>query len=206
MQDGERFNSLSHLAGSVAALAGGALLVVMASQQGDLWKVVSFAIYGTTLFLLYLISTLYHGSSGPAKRRLRHFDHYSIYLLIAGTYTPFTLVTLNAAGGWKLFATIWGLALLGMALDTLPQPGGRRILPVLVYLLMGWLVLLLLEPLLAVLPQQGFAWLLAGGLCYTGGLLFFVLGRYRRGAHGIWHLFVLAGSACHYWAIFAYVL
>jgi len=204
--DGERFNCYTHLLGAVAALAGMVVLVVMASHQGDPWKIASFSIYGATLFLLFLFSSLYHGVRGPAKPMFRLLDHYSIYLLIAGTYTPFTLVTLNGEEGWFLFGVIWGLAALGMALEALPQPGGRRILPVLIYLLMGWMVLVSLEPLLAVLPEAGFHWLLAGGICYTGGVLFFALGRYVHQAHGVWHLCVLAGGACHYWAIFAYVL
>jgi len=207
LQDGERFNCYTHLFATLAAFIGAVLLVVSASRQGDPWKIVSFCIYGTALFLLFLISTLYHGASDNAlKGRLRKFDHLSIYLLIAGTYTPFSLVTLNGTAGWKLFITIWMVALAGMLQDTLPKTGGRRILPVILYLLMGWLVIFMLKPLLAALPLKGFYWLLAGGVSYSFGVLFFALGRYYRIAHGIWHLCVIVGGACHYWAIFAYVL
>lgn len=206
MYHGERFNGISHLLGAVAALVGLVLLVVFAARQGDPWKVVSFSVYGTTLFALYLSSTLYHSLRGArAKALFRRIDHYAIYLLIAGSYTPFTLVTMRGAWGWSIFGVVWGLALLGIIVDSLPNRG-RRILPVVIYLLMGWLVLVSLKPLLATLPLAGFWWLLAGGLCYTGGVLFYALDRRIPHGHGIWHLFVLAGSLCHYLTIFFYVL
>ena len=205
-QDGERFNCYTHLIGAVVALAGFIVLVVMALSQANPWKIVSVIIYGITLFLLFLFSSLYHCGQDPAGSRFRRFDHYAIYLLIAGTYTPFALVSLNGRDGWLLFGEIWGLALTGMVLEARAQPGGRRILPVLLYLAMGWLVLGSLEPLLAALPDMGFNLLLAGGICYTGGVVFYVLGRYHRVCHGIWHLFVIAGGAFHYWSIVGYVL
>jgi len=203
MYAGERFNSISHLVGAVAALTGGVVLVVYASMQGDPWKIVSFSIYGTTLFLLYLFSVLYHSLSGEVKSIFRRLDHLAIYLLIAGTYTPFTLVTLNGTWGWWIFGTVWGLALLGMLLEFVPQK--RRILPVIIYLVMGWIALIALRPLLQAMPMAGFWWLLAGGLFYTVGIIFYVLDNRMQHAHGIWHLFVLAGSVCHYFTILLYV-
>ena len=201
---GERFNSYSHLVGTVAAAVGAGVLIVLAAMQGNPWKIVSFSVYGAMLWLMYLFSTLYHSLSGRAKRVFRKLDHYAIYLLIAGTYTPFTLVTLHGAWRWSLFGVIWGLAVLGILVDSFP-PGKSRILPVLIYLAMGWLILIALKPLLNVLPFAGFAWLLAGGIFYTVGMVFFALERRVKHGHGIWHLFVLAGSACHFFAIFFYV-
>lgn len=205
MIKGERFNSISHLVGAALALAGAVVLVVVASQNGDINRIVSFSVYGATLFLLYLISTLYHGlPSGRAKRVFRVLDHQAIYLLIAGSYTPFTLVTLNGVVGWWMFGAIWGLAVLGLVLDALPRRGAR-VLPVIIYLGMGWLIVLAIDPLLAVLPRAGFIWLLAGGIFYTSGVVFYALDRRYPWMHGVWHLFVLAGSISHYVAILVYV-
>lgn len=204
MYKGERFNSISHLIGAVAALAGLVIVVVAAARQGDPWKIVSFSIYGTTLFLLYTISTLYHSMRGRAKRVFHKLDHYSIYFLIAGTYTPFTLVTLRGIWGWTIFGIIWGLVVLGIAVESIPQKG-NRILSLVVYVLMGWLVLVALKPLLQALPWAGFIWLLAGGLFYTSGLIFYVFDEKVRHFHGIWHLFVLAGSISHYVTILFFV-
>ncbi len=203
MNNGERFNSISHLIGAVAALAGGTVLVVVAAADGDVWRIVSFSVYGTTLFLLYLVSTLYHGLDGRAKQVFRRLDHQAIYLLIAGTYTPFALVTLRGPVGWWLFGAIWGIALLGIVLDALPLRG-RRIIAVVIYILMGWLVLFALDPLLAAIPRAGFLWLLAGGLFYTFGVLFFALDHWYPWTHAVWHLFVLAGSVSHYFAVLFY--
>ena len=204
MYHGERFNSISHLLGAMFALAGMVMLIVLAARQGDPWKIVSFSLYGACLFSLYVFSTLYHSLRQRAKTVFRKLDHLAIYLLIAGTYTPFALVTLRGGWGWSLFGTIWGLAVIGMALEFLPRRGAR-ILPVAIYLLMGWLVLIALKPLLQALPLMGFVWLLLGGLSYTVGLIFYGLDMKLRHAHGVWHLFVLAGSICHYVAIFNYV-
>ena len=201
---GERFNSLSHLLGTLLAAAGAALLVVLAARQGDAWKIVSFSLYGATLFLLYLFSTLYHSLRGRAKALFQRLDHLAIYLLIAGTYTPFMLVTLRGVWGWSLFGVVWGLALAGMALEYLPRKGAR-LLSVAIYLLMGWLALVALAPLLEALPFMGLVWLFGGGLFYTLGVLFYVLDTRLRHGHGIWHLFVLAGSISHYFAILFYV-
>jgi len=202
---GERLNSVTHLLGAVAAAAGLAVLVVMAARQGDAWKLVSFSIYGATLFLLYLFSTLYHSTRGRAKPILAKLDHAAIYLLIAGSYTPFTLVTLRGAWGWTLFGLIWGLAMLGIVVDSLHGNNTRRILPIIIYIVMGWLVLIAFQPLTAALPYAAVLWLVAGGLFYTLGIVFYALDKKLRHAHGIWHLFVLAGSISHYLAILLYV-
>jgi hemolysin III len=205
MYEGERFNSITHLVGAAAATAGMAVLIAQAARQGDPWKIVSFSIYGGSLFLLYGLSTLYHSLRGRAKAVLRKFDHIAIYLLIAGTYTPFTLVTLRGAWGWTLFGVVWGLAVLGIVIDALPNKG-RRILPVVIYLLMGWVCMIAIKPLLQALPAAGFRWLLAGGVLYTAGIVFYALDKRVRHFHGVWHLFVLAGSVSHYVAVYRYVL
>ena len=204
MYKGERFNSISHLVGAAAALAGTAGLVVTAAQQGNPWKIVSFSIYGASLVLLYLFSTLYHSLHHAGKTVFQKLDHLAIYLLIAGTYTPFTLVTLRGRWGWSLFGLVWGLAVLGMVLEVFLRKG-RRIVPVVIYLAMGWLIIIALKPLLASLTIAGFTWLLLGGLSYTSGVFFYALGNRVACFHGIWHLFVMAGSLCHYITIFYYV-
>ena len=204
MDKDERFNSISHLAGTVLAVGGTAALVVMAALQGHPWKIVSFSIYGATLIMLYLSSTLYHSLHG-VSRVFQKLDHSAIYLLIAGSYTPFTLVTLRSALGWTLFGLVWGLAVLGIVLD-LVLKDRRRIVPVILYLLMGWLVVGALKPLLRALPLAGFGWLLAGGVLYTVGIVFYAMDKKLAYSHGIWHLFVLGGSIAQFIAIFFYVL
>lgn len=204
MYKGEFFNSISHLVGAVAALVGLIIVVVVAAQQGDPWKIVSLSIYGATLFLLYTFSTLYHSLRGRAKRIFRKLDHLSIYFLIAGTYTPFTLVTLRGVWGWTIFGVIWGLVVVGIILEALPQKG-NRICSIVVYILMGWFALIALKPLLQALPTGGFIGLLLGGLFYTSGLAFYLLDEKVRHFHGVWHLFVLAGSVSHYLTILLYV-
>jgi hemolysin III len=204
MDKGQRFNSISHMAGAVLAIGGTAVLVVLASLRGDVWKIVSFSIYGATLIMLYLFSGLYHGVR-KVSLVLRKMDHSAIYLLIAGSYTPFTLVTLRGPLGWTLFGLVWGLAVVGIMYD-LWFADRRRILPVVLYLLMGWLVVFALKPLLRALPLNGFWWLLAGGLLYTGGIVFYALEGKLPYSHGIWHLFVLGGSITQFIAIFFYVL
>ena len=205
MYYGEKFNALSHLAGTALALVGAVALIVVAVLDGDPWKVASVSIYGVTLLLLYSFSTLYHSLRGRAKTILRELDHHGIYLLIAGTYTPFCLVTLRGPWGWSLLGVVWGLAVLG-SLQELKSKNGARILSVVIYVVMGWAALVALVPLLHALGPAGFAWLAAGGLFYTIGIVFYVLDARLTHAHGVWHLFVLAGSASHYVAILCYVL
>lgn len=205
MYRGERINSITHLVGSVLALGAVAFMITRAAISGDAWKIVSVSLYGTTLILLYLFSTLYHSLRGRAKSVFRILDHQAIYLLIAGSYTPYALVTLRESiVGWWLFGASWTLAVIGMVLDAV-FTGGKRIIPMIIYVVMGWMIVLAMDPLLEALPERGFDWLLAGGIFYTTGIFFYVLDQWYKWAHGIWHLFVLAGSACHYVSILLYV-
>jgi hemolysin III len=205
MYHGERFNGISHLIGAALALAGLVVLVVYASLQGDPWKIVSFSIYGASLFMLYTLSTLYHSLRGRAKQIFRKLDHVAIYLLIAGSYTPFTLVTLRGSWGWTLFVIIWVLAISGIIVDSLHKEGSRAIQMV-IYLLMGWLILTAMYPLIQALPKGGLVLLVLGGVFYTSGIIFYALDGRMTHAHGIWHLFVLAGSISHYLAVLFYIL
>lgn len=204
MYYGERFNSITHLAGAALAVAGTVPLIVLGAQAGDPWKIVGFSIYGAMLLCLYLASTLYHSLQGRAKKIWCKFDHCSIYLLIAGSYTPFALVSLRGAWGWSLFGAVWGLALLGIAQEVW-LARGKRILSMVFYVLMGWLALIALFPLIDALGREGFLWLLAGGIAYTAGIVFYANDTRWPHAHGIWHLFVLGGSACHYVTMLNYV-
>lgn len=204
MYYGERFNGYSHLAGAVLAIAGATVLIVLGALRGDVWKIVSFAIYGATLVTLYSVSTLYHSTRGRAKRIFRRLDHHAIYLLIAGTYTPFALVSLRGPWGWTLFGVVWTLALAGIVQEFW-LGRGARVLSLVIYLLMGWIALAAVVPLVEALSPAGFAWVAAGGLVYTAGILFYVFDERFRHWHGIWHLFVVAGSAIHYFAIALYV-
>lgn len=205
MYYGERLNTLTHLVGAVLALVGSIALITIAVLGKDVWKIVSVSIYGATLVLLYSLSTLYHSMRGRAKTILRELDHHSIYLLIAGSYTPFCLVTLRGAWGWSLLGTVWALALVGSLEELRPKRGGR-VVSVVLYAVMGWMVIVAVSPLLKALGAIGFSWLIAGGLFYTIGIFFYALDTRLRHAHGIWHLFVLAGSTAHYVAILRYVL
>jgi hemolysin III len=204
MYHGERMNSITHLLGVVLAIVGVIVLVVRAGLTGDPWKIVSCSIYGGMLVILYISSTLYHSIQGASKKFFQKFDHSAIYLLIAGSYTPFTLVTLRGAWGWSLFAVVWGLAVIGILQDILFSKR-RGILSVIIYLLMGWIALVAIRPLSLALPGAGMTLLVAGGLFYTIGIVFYALDKRMIHSHGIWHLFVLAGSACHFFTIFLYV-
>ena len=201
---GERFNTISHLIGFLLALLGTAVLLVIAAQSGDPWKMVSFAIYGTLLMVLYGSSTLYHWVQGHTKQVFQKLDHCSIYLLIAGSYMPFALVTLRGPWGWALLGVIWGLALLGMAQE-IWLPTRTRSLSMLIYVLMGWLAVVAMLPLWDALTPAGFGGLLAGGACYTLGIVFYATDHRVRHGHGIWHLFVLAGSTCHFFTVLLFV-
>ena len=205
MYYGERFNAISHLVGMVLALAGTIVMIVLTALGGDPWKITSAAIYGATLVLLYLFSTLYHSLKGRAKQIMRELDHHSIYLLIAGSYTPLCLVTLRGVWGWSMLGLMWSLAAIGILQEFLLRRGSRR-LSMVIYILMGWLAVIPLMPLIRELGVSGMAWLAVGGLFYMVGFVFYILGRTVRHAHGVWHLFVLAGSTTHYLAILIYVL
>lgn len=206
MYHGERFNSISHLVGAGLAVIGTIVLVIMAALDRDPWKIFSFAVFGSTLCFLYIVSTLYHSFKGPTKQVLQKLDHVAIYLLIAGSYTPFTLITLQGSLGWILFCIIWGVALLGIAQEIwLAKADGARVLSIVLYLIMGWLAVIALVPLLNALQPEGLAWLIAGGVFYTAGIIFYVLDERMRHAHGIWHLFVLGGSVTHYFTVLLFV-
>ena len=205
MYHGEKLNTFTHLLGSALAISGLSILVTVAVLQGDPWKVFSFSIYGITLVLLYSLSTIYHGVQNPrAKAILQKLDHNAIYLLIAGSYTPISLITLRGPWGWTLFGLIWSLALLGVVQELLFGHRTRR--PSLVlYVLMGWLVVIAINPLMRAMPTAGLLWLLAGGLVYSMGIYFYIHGERVRHFHGVWHLFVLGGSVCHFICILLYV-
>ena len=200
MYKGEKFNSITHLVGALFALAGGAVLVTVAAIDGDLAKIVSYSVYATTLFILYLTSTLYHSIPGPSKSFFRVLDHQAIYLLIAGTYTPYAMVALDEESGWWLMGIVWSLALIGMVLDAVRRDG-PRVVPVLLYLAMGWVVVFAMDDFLNALPVVSMGWLIAGGIFYTSGVVFYALSNRYPWCHGIWHLFVIAGSTCHYISI-----
>lgn len=205
MYYGERFNAWTHLVGALLALTGATWLIVTTSLRADAQAITSVSIYGAALVLLYAISTVYHSVRGRAKRIWQKCDHLSIYLMIAGSYTPFCLISLRGAWGWSLFGVVWGLALIGMLQEIKPR-SEARVLSLVIYAVMGWAVLVATGPLLDALGTAGFVWLAAGGLLYSVGIVFFVLDARVRHFHGIWHLFVIAGSLMHYIAIIGYVL
>jgi len=192
----EIFSSVTHGIGALLSIAALVILVAFASISGDAWRIVSFSIYGTTLFFLYLSSTLYHSIfHEKAKRVFRVLDHAAIYLLIAGSYTPIILVLMRDAWGWTIFALIWSMALLGVVLKIVSLER-MKVFSVVLYLAMGWLIIVAIEPMLAAIPEGLFAWLLLGGLAYTLGLIFYGCKKIPFN-HGIWHLFVLGGSTVH---------
>ena len=204
MDYGERFNGYSHLIGALLALSGAIVLIVVGALQADVWKIVSFSIYCTSLVLLYSFSTLYHSTRGDTKRLFQKLDHNAIYLLIAGSYTPFTLVSLHGPWGWMLFGVIWALAAVGMLQESLLGKKTRK-LSLVIYILMGWVALVAVVPLIEALTPTGFAWVAAGGVIYTLGIVFYLYDEKFTHWHGIWHLFVIAGSSVHYVAILLYV-
>lgn len=197
-------NSVTHGIAAAFSVAALVILVIFASLRGNAWHIVSCAVFGVTLILLYLASTLYHALPvGKAKEVFRILDHASIYLLIAGTYTPFTLVTLHGPWGWSIFGVVWGLAVAGVVFQSL-LIGRLPVLSTAVYILMGWVVVIALRPLVHALPWGGLLWMLAGGLCYTAGVYFYA--SRSKFAHAVWHLFVIAGSVCHFFAVLFYVI
>ena len=205
MYHGERFNAWTHLVGTVLSVTGAIILIVMAAAMGDPLKIVSVSIFGATLILLYSTSTLYHSVRGRTKVILRKLDHLSIYLLIAGTYTPFCLITLRGPWGWTLFGVVWGLAVVGMLQEIKPR-SEARIMSLVIYAVMGWVVLVAVKPLLDHIETAGFVCLAGGGLFYTIGIVFYAFDSRFRHWHGNWHLFVIGGSLMHYFAIALYVI
>ncbi len=201
----ELANSVTHGVGLGLSIAGLAMLVVFASLRGEAVHIVACSVYGATLVLLYLASTLYHGIHAPrTKRVLQIIDHSAIYLLIAGTYTPFALVSLRGTLGWSVFGVVWGIAAAGVAFKIVF--GDRfEVASVLFYLGMGWLCVVIAKPLLDQIGTAGVVWLAVGGLAYTAGVIFFFWESLPH-HHAIWHLFVMAGSTCHFFAVMFYVL
>ncbi len=198
-------NALTHGLGAAAALAAGAVLITLVAQHGDGWQLAGTIVFCASLLLLYVASTLYHAIPFPtAKARLKVFDHCAIYVLIAGTYTPFTLIGLRGAWGWSLFAVIWSLAVAGVVFK-LFFTGRFKLVSTLIYVGMGWLVLVAIVPMTRALDAWALGWLFAGGVAYTAGTIFY-LSRRIRYAHSIWHGFVLGGSACHFLAVTSQVL
>lgn len=196
----EIVNSTTHGIGLVLSVAGFVALLAMAIRHGTAWHIVGCAIYGSTLICLYLASTLYHGIPSPQlKHPLKVFDHSAIYLLIAGTYTPFLLVNLRGGWGWSLLGIVWGCAMAGIVFK-LWFVDHFKVLSTALYLVMGWLVVVATKPLLAHVSAVGLGWLVAGGVMYTVGVVFFASRKIRYG-HAVWHGFVIAGSVCHYLAV-----
>ncbi len=197
-------NSITHGIGAGLSIAGLVVLIVSAARLGDPWRVVSFSIFGASLIMLYVISTLYHALHHPgAKHVFKILDHASIYFLIAGTYTPFTLVSIRGAWGWTLFGIIWGLAIIGIVFKAIFINRMKR-LSVAIYILMGWLVVIAIKPMMTHVPIEGMIWLAIGGVLYTLGVIFYRLKSIKY-MHTVWHLFVLGGSMCHFFAILLYV-
>jgi len=200
----ELANSITHGIGALLAAAGVAVLVTLAARRGTAWHVVGCSVFGVTLVVLYLASTLYHAIPAPAAKRVfRSLDHAGILFLIAGTYTPFTLVTLRGPWGWSLFGVVWGLALVGLVLELTTTR--RPVLAVSLYLLMGWTVVVAARPLLATMATEGVLLLVAGGVAYTVGVVFYAWRRLKY-HHALWHAFVMLGSGAHFFAVLLYVV
>jgi hemolysin III len=198
-------NALTHAVGAALGVAGLVILVTSAVMKGDPWKVVSFSVFGATLIILYTMSTLYHYAKNERVKSFLHIlDHASIFLLIAGTYTPVALVTMRGPWGWSIFGVIWGIALVGIILKIF-YTGRFNGLSTALYLAMGWLIVIALKPLLAAMPPAGLYWFLAGGISYSLGTVFYSWKSLRYN-HAIWHLFVMGGSACHFFGIYFQIL
>lgn len=205
-------NAITHGIGVIFSIVALVLMVVFAACFGNAWQVVSVSIYGSTLIILYTISTLYHAiTNEKAKKVLRIFDHASVYLLIAGTYTPFTLVVLRQDGaiGWVIFGIVWGVAIIGICLSSILIEKKHTKLQTLLYILLGWVVVLAFPSILSVMKANntltGVYWLLAGGILYTAGTVFYIMKK-KKFFHSIWHIFVLLGTVCHFISVMFYVL
>lgn len=201
----ERINISSHAFGFLLSVVALVMLVIHAGADGDVWHIVSFSIFGASLIILFAASTIYHSAKDPVSRaRLRVVDHASIYVLIAGTYTPFTLVTLNGAVGWTIFGITWVMALSGIVLK-LFFTGRYELVSTLMYLFMGWIIVFVISPLIDKLPSGGLLWLVAGGIAYTVGAVLYGIKKIKFN-HAIFHVFVLIGAFCHFVAVYFYVL
>ncbi len=201
----EIFNAVTHGIGVIVAVVGLVVMILKACRYGEALHVVSVTIFGSSMVILYLASTLYHSITNKGiKAALKVIDHSSIFLLIAGTYTPFTLITLRGPWGWSIFGAVWGFALLGIIVEVLRIKKGK-VFSLVLYLLMGWIVVVAIVPLVKTLPGKGLFWLISGGLAYTLGVVFYVMKQHSY-THGVWHLFVLMGTISHFVAIYLYVL
>jgi hemolysin III len=201
----EKINIISHAIGFILSIVALVLLVRHATLHGDVWHIVSFSIFGASLIILYAASTFYHSAKKPESRnRLNIIDHASIYVLIAGTYTPFTLVTLKGAIGWVIFGISWGLAITGIILK-LFFTGKYNLMSTIMYVLMGWVIVFAIKPLMNNLPLAGLLWLVAGGISYTIGAILYGIKKIKFN-HAIFHMFVLMGSFCHFMSVYFYVL
>lgn len=197
----EIWSSAIHGIGIVLSIVGLAVLVVLSSMRGDVWAIVSTAIFGASMIILYSASTIYHAVPNlELKKKLKKFDHISIYYLIAGTYTPFLLVNLRGFVGWTLFAIVWGLALIGTGLKLFTSSSGTKVWSIALYLIMGWLIVFASRELVAEVPAKGLVFLVLGGLFYTLGVIFYVLKKIEY-THAIWHFFVLSGTTMHFFAV-----
>ena len=196
-------NTISHGLGLVLALVALPVLVMSAMRAGDVRFLVGVSVFGATVVLLYLASTLYHSTTHEAaKRMFRLFDHTAIFLLIAGTYTPFALGVLRGPWGWSMLAAVWTLAIVGIVLKVIARTRQSRI-SIVLYVVMGWMAIVAVKPMFALIPMPGILLIFAGGIAYTGGLAFFAAQRIRYN-HFIWHLFVIAGTICHFFAVLWY--
>jgi len=201
----ELANRLTHGVGALLSVAGLVFLTVYSALHGDAWVITSTAVYGASLVILYTASTLYHTVTSDRWRRFfQKLDHAAIFLLIAGTYTPFTLGPLRGGWGWTLFGIVWGLAVIGVVLK-LFFAGKADVLSTVAYLVMGWLVVIAIKPLIAALPAGALWWLVAGGLCYSLGTIFYLWEKLPFN-HAVWHVWVLGGSVCHWVAVFGYIV
>ena len=205
MYAGEKLNFITHLIGSVAALIGLLVLINATVRKGEILSLVSVTVYGVSLVLLYVCSALNHLLRGKVKNIFQKLDFIAIYLLIAGTYTPFSLITLRESWGLAILSIVWGLAILGIYLE-FQSHNGNRIKPLIIYIIMGWTILLAVKPLQLALGWAGFSWLLLGGLFYTLGIVFYIYDSKVKHFHGIWHLCVLAGSFFQYFTVYNFVL
>jgi hemolysin III len=205
----ELANFISHFAGAILAAVALTLMIVASALKGNAWHVVSTAIFGSTMVLLYFASAVAHGlPAGKSKQIFFVIDQAAIFLLIAGTYTPLALVVLHGTLGWVLFSLQWAMAIAGILLKVL-RPGkveaGASLVDIILYIAMGWMLIIAIVPIIKAIPGMGFIWIIAGGLCYSFGIIFYRVAKFKY-AHLVWHLMVLAGSACHFFAIFFYVI
>jgi hemolysin III len=199
-------NVITHGVGIALGIAGLSILVVFASLKGDPWKIVSFAVYGASIVILYSASTIYHSIKNiTLKKIFQIVDHSSIFMLIAGTYTPFVLVNMRGPWGWTLFGLVWGLAIIGIIIKSSLGTGGEKLSTV-VYLAMGWIIIIAFKKMISSIPLMGIVWLVIGGVCYSLGAIVFLLENKMPFNHPLWHLFVLAGTVTHFFGILFYVL